>query len=213
MNLGDMKRRVWNIVGDESGLFIEAAELVDYINDGYNDLARRTKLLRDVSSINVVSGTAEYALPAGFILEKRVTFRGSRIKKTTIEMIDQVDWDKDLTTNTGIPVNYYIWGLKLGLYPTPNVTEASALKLYFTRLPLVALVADGDIPELPLDMHEDIVRYAVARSREQAEDFEVAQSTMGDYSQRAAVSTEQAQNQTDTSYPAVRDIDAEWGWF
>lgn len=217
MNLLQLKRRVRNIVGDEAGVFIEDEELLDYLNDGYYDMARRTKLLRDVSAINTVAGTAEYPLPAGFILEKRVTFNSTRIKKTTVEMIDQIDREKDLASNTGTPFNYYIWGLKLGLYPTPDQTEVGKLKLYYTRLPLVVLAVDADIPELPTDMHEDIVRYAVARCREQAEDYEVATSTMGEYTQRAAVSTEQAQNQTDTSYPAVRDIDSEmspWhgGW-
>lgn len=213
MNFGDIKKRVRNIVGDETGIFIETEELDMYVNDGYNDVARRTKILRDIATINIVAGTAEYSLPSNFIMEKRVTIENLRIRKTTIESIDSIDRSKDDPSNKGNSLAYYFWGSKIGLYPTPASAITGGLKVYYVRLPLTALAADADIPEIPVDMHEDIVRYAIARCREQAEDFEIAQANMGEYAQRVAVSTEQAQNLTDTSYPAVRDIDSDYGYF
>lgn len=214
LNFLEIKKRVRNIVGDEAGVFIEDEELGYYVNDGYYDMCRRTKLLRSISTINIVNGTSEYVLPAGFINEKRVTINNLRIRKTTIESIDTMDPSKDDPAIKGDPMFYYFRGLFLGLYPTPIASITGGMKLDYVRLPAAVLAADGDIPELPADMHEDIVVYAIARCREQSEDFQVAQTKMAEYAGRANISTEQAQNLADTTYPSIRDVESEFDtWF
>jgi hypothetical protein len=207
LNLGDIKRRARNIVGDESGVFLEDADLLDYANDGLVDLARKTEFLKTSTTISVVANTAEYALPADFIVEKRATLSGTSLRHSTLELLDQLDVGKDVAGNTDSPYFFYIWGNKVGLYPTPSTAVVNGLKIWYVQAPTL-LAADGDVPGLPIHMHEDIVRYVVARCREQADDLQGAGAAMGDYENRITLSKDQASNPDATSYPSIRDIDA-----
>lgn len=206
MLLSDIKRRVKNILGDDAGVYIEDVDIIDYANDGQMDIVRNTEILRTTGLISTVAGQAEYALPADFILAKRATYLLSKMSKTTVEEIDSMDLDKDTAGDTGTPQWYYISGNKIGLYPTPVGVVANAIRVTYVKTP-TALVNDADIPEIPVHMHEDIVRYVIMRAREQEEDYYLLQSTSSDYTKRLALSSDQANAGESSSYPSVRDID------
>lgn len=206
MNVGDIKRRVGNILGDDAGVYIEPVDIVDLANDGQIDIVRRTGILRTTAFISSIAGTAEYPLPADFILAKRATWMLTRLAKTTIEELDVLDVNKDVANNTDTPQYYYISGNKLGLYATPVASVANAVKVTYVRTPVV-LVGDADVPEIPVHMHEDIVRYCIMRAREQEEDYYLLQSSTADYEKRLGLSEDQANAGEASSYPAIRDID------
>lgn len=207
MNLADMKRRIQNIMGDDSGVFFEAVDLADLCNDAQMDIVRKTEILRTTSTISTIANQAEYALPADFIVEKRVTYLNLKMKKTTIDEID--DWldSKDDPTTAGTPSFYYLVGNKIGFYPTPVGAVANPIRVSYVKAP-ATLAADVDIPEIPVHMHEDIIRYVIARAREQSEQFDVAQVIMNDYDKRLGLSKDQAQNMAAATYPVVRDYDS-----
>ncbi len=207
MNAADLRRRIQNIMGDDSGVFFETVDLYDLCNDAQMDIVRKTEILRTTSTISTIANQPEYALPADFIVEKRVTYLNTRMKKTTIDVVD--DWldSKDDPSTASTPTFYYIVGNKIGFYPTPVGAVANPIKVTYVKAP-VALAADGDIPEIPVHMHEDIVRYALGRAREQSEQFEVAQAIMNDYDKRLGLSKDQAQSTAATTYPVIRDYDS-----
>lgn len=217
MNIGDIVRRVQNQLGDEAGVVIERGDILDYVNDAQTDISRRTDILRTTTTIPVVAGTEAYSLPITFISSKRVTWDGVALQSIAPEEIDVLDPNKDVasTTSSGPPSYFWITGNSIHLYPIPNATAPSSLKVTHSKTPTV-LVADTDEPDIPVHMHEDLVRYAIARSREQIEDYQAAVSVMAEYEKRVASSSEQAQNQESDSYPAVRDIEAGhnygYGW-
>lgn len=207
MNLGDIKRRVQNSVGDEAGVYIEGPDLVDYANDGQMDIARKTEILQTTALISTIINTDLYALPADLIRIVRVTYLNSDIRSTTLNEISQLDIDKDVAGNTGIPSLWYQAGNKIGLYPTPSAAVANSVKVTYVKSP-VALAADADIPEIPVHMHEDIVRFCIWRAKEQDEDIFLLSSLAGEYEKRVTLSQEQAENYDNQTYPSIRDIDA-----
>lgn len=209
MTLLDMIRRVSNAMGDEAQVFIEKPDIIDYCNDGQMDICRNTEILRTSGLISTVNGTEDYPLPADCINVKRVTFNLSVLKELSIEEINVIDPDRDIAGNTGPPSYYNISGNRIHLYPIPNISAANNIKIFYAKTP-VALVNDGDIPEIPSHMHEDIVTYAIARSREQAEDFQTAVTKMGEYKERMSSSKEDAFGGFGDSYPAVRDIEVDY---
>jgi hypothetical protein len=207
MNAADLRRRIQNIMGDDSGIFFETVDLYDLCNDAQMDIVRKTEILRTSAQISMIAAQPEYPLPVDFIVEKRVTYQGIRMKKTTIEEID--DWmdAKDDPSTAGNASFYYIVGNKIGFYPTPVGAVANAVRVTYVKAP-VLLAADVDIPEIPVHMHEDIIRYVLGRAREQSEQFDVAQAIMGDYDKRLGLSKDQAQSQAAASYPVIRDYDS-----
>lgn len=207
MNLGDIKRRVQNSVGDEAGVYIEGVDLADYANDGQMDIARKTEILQTSALISTIANTDLYALPADLIRIVRVTYLNSDIRSTTLAEISQLDIDKDVTVNSGTPSLWYQAGNKLGLYPTPSAAVANVLKVFYVKSPAL-LALDADVPEIPLHMHEDIVRFCIWRAKEQDEDIFLLSSLAGEYEKRVTLSQEQAENMDGETYPSIRDIDA-----
>lgn len=206
MNVGDIKRRATNMLGDDAKLVFEDADLLDYINDAQVDLARKTDILRGTSTINVVTGTESYALPIDFIEIQRVTYLGAKLRKTTWQEIDLFDPDKDMPGGGGVPTHYHREGILIYLYPVPSASATGALKVYYSKTPVV-LAGDADLPEIPLSMHEDLVLRVVGKGHEQVEDFQASLSKMTEYEKAITLSQEQAQEGTDESYPHIRDLE------
>jgi hypothetical protein len=210
LNVGDIKRRVSNQLGDDSLVVFEGPDLVDIINDVQTDIVRKTHCLYTTSLISTVSGTEDYPVPVDLIEIDRVTYQGTKLRQTTFQELDQYDPDRDTTTSSsqGIPSHFHVEGNRLFLYPVPSTSVANAVKIGYTKSP-ATLVIDGDVPEIPTYMHEDIVVGVIARGREQVEDYQAAISKMSEYNQRVSLSVEQAESGSDESYPAVRDIETE----
>jgi hypothetical protein len=189
-------------------LVFEAADLIDYINDAQIDICRKTDMLQGALTQNVQAGVEIYTLPVDFIEVQRVTYNGTKLYKTTWQEIDMLDPGKDQLTTEGVPDHYYRRGNTLYLYPIPATSVTNALKVYYSRTPVV-LANDTDTPELPIAMHEDICIRVIARGHEQVEDFQASQVKANEYNSAIAMSIEQAQEGSDESYPMIRDIEGQ----
>jgi hypothetical protein len=216
MNVGDIKRRATNMLGDDAKLVFEDVDLMDYINDAQVDLCRKTDILRGTLLLAINAGVESYALTSDVIDIQRVTYNGTKLYKTTWQEIDLFDPSKDITGlagagGAGVPTHYHREGMNIFLYPIPNFTQNASLRVYYSRTPAV-LAIDTDTPEIPLSMHEDLVLRVVGKGHEQVEDFQASLSKMTEYDKAITLSQEQSQEGSDESYPVVRDTEiGVWG--
>jgi hypothetical protein len=204
VNVADIKRRVTNVLGDDAKLIFEDADLLDMINDAQVDLCRKTGMLSSNLASDAVANKANYDLPLTAIEVKRVTFKGTRLIKTTWQELDMIDPGRDNTTGT--PTHFYVDGTDVYLYPTPSTLFAAALNIFYTRIPTV-LVNDTDSLEVPVAYHEDIVTRVIARGHEQVEDFQAAQVKVTEYNQAITLAQEQMMDSTEDSYSYIRDTE------
>lgn len=204
MNLGEIKTSVKRLFGDESGAQITDADIVRWANDGQVDIVRKTECLQKKTEFNVTANDESYDLPADSIRLRRVELDGKALSRVELEELDNVVPDRNVTgTSSGSPVVYYVWGQTLWLYPKPETAGTSNLDLFYLKRP-AALAVDADIPEIPVHMHEDIVRYCLARAKELDEEMEQARNIFMDYETRVMLSRDEAQNPENDTYPAVR---------
>lgn len=204
MNLGEIIKSVQRQLGDESEVQFEKADIKRWANDAQVDIARKTECLQEHSETSAVSEDGSYLLPADFIGLKRVSFDKSVIQPTTLDNADKSYPNRDRGEgSTGSPSTYYVWGRTLHLYPWPEQGGIANLDIWYYRAPK-ALAADEDIPEIPSWMHEDIVRYCIARGKELDEEDAQSQKAMTEYDVRVAESRHEAQNPQADSYPSVR---------
>lgn len=202
MNVGDIATRVYRQFGDESGAQIDEDDVIRWVNDAQMDIVRRTEILQKESPvIPVVADDDEYDPPADFMFARRITLDGYLLRRTSIEEMDAYEGNREADGITGSPDRYYLRGLKIVLYPIPEA--AGDLVVLYVRQP-VTVTGVGDIPEIPLYMHEDIVRYCLQRAKELNEDFEQAGIIGADYEQRTNKAREESQSSHGDSYPAVR---------
>lgn len=209
MNLGQIILSVQRQFGDESGAQIRRSDIKRWAHDAQIDIVRKTEVLQMHSETDVIKDDGSYDLPTDFIRLRRVTFDNIKLNRIELEELDDLAPDNQ-THGSSTPTIYYVWGQKLFLYPKPDKAGTGKLDVYYLKMP-DELSADQDVPEIPTHMHEDIVRYCLGRAKELNEDDAASQQIMFDYDARLALSRDEANNPSNNSYPAVRDIDTEYG--
>ena len=88
--------------------------------------------------INLVSGTSVYGLPSGTLTVQGVEVKNSGgnwavIKSTTYEEIRRVTAVDEYFKTDSIPSYYVVSGDVIELFPAPNFTQSSSLRVYFDR--------------------------------------------------------------------------------
>jgi hypothetical protein len=87
------------------------------------------------------------------------------------------EMDADFETVTGEAIFYILNGRSISLYRVPS--ESIQVRFSYQRRPL-ALVNDGDIPELPFEWHPIIMKGAIAKAM-QYEDNPNYSAALSDY--------------------------------
>lgn len=205
MNLADIRTRVKRIFGDESGAQINDADIDRWANDGQLDIVRRTECLQALLELNTTAADGSYDLPDDVIKVRRVTYDGVLLSRMELEELDGIHRSRDANTPVGTPSAYYIWARQLFLHPAPADGGTNNLDFYYVKTP-PALVSGTDIPAIPLQMHEDIVRYCLARAKELDEEFKQADQVWSDYLMRMSMSVDEQHSPNADSYPAVRTL-------
>ena len=167
MNLTALQNEVLNH-GFDSATF--SARITQYLNDALNLVCRRVDYYQDeaTNDYNTISGTALYALPAGWarVRSLRDTSRQVELIAVGLRDIDRA------STAQGAPAYYALDGANLHLYPTPD--NAYPLELRYWLLP-AQLVSGTDVPSIPADWHRILWYWAVKECYAAEDDSATAQ--------------------------------------
>lgn len=140
-----------------------------WINEGAQDIARRTETLQTRADVDVTNGTREYALPDDVIRVHRVEWNADN--ETQSYALEYRDWQNmdaiwytQQAVTTARPVYYTTWGfppsLQIVVYPIPYAN--GNLKVFYYRLPAVLTSNGSDVNaavEVPEGWADCIVDY------------------------------------------------------
>lgn len=209
MNLGEIKTSVKRQFGDESGAQISESDIVRWANDALRDIVRKVEITNQHRETAVIAGDAGYELPDSFMYIARVTLDNRLLPERKLRDLDLESRAVD-ETGSGTPESYYIWSNTLYLYPAPSTGGSSNLDIWYVSAP-TALLVDEDVPEIPAYMHEDIVRYCLARAKELDEDWQAAALLNNDYESRVMQARYEQSAQPVDSYPSIRTLPGDDG--
>jgi hypothetical protein len=213
MNVGDIRRRANNMLGDDAMVVFEALDMVDMINDAIVDICRKTGVITAIMALPTTASKEMYDVPTDAIEIKRITYKGTRLIRTTWQELDMIDPSRQPATGNpgtlGEPTKFYVDGNFFGLYPIPSVSTAPGLQIWYTQIPAL-VVNDTDIPGIPIAVHEDIVTRVIARGHELVEDYQAAQSKAAEYNQSITLTQQQLMDSTEETYPYIRDTEGPW---
>lgn len=173
---GQLLQSVRDRLNEATEGFFKDPMLRRWINEGAQDIARRTESLQERTDIDVDSGTREYSLPTNVIRVNRVEW--SADNETQSYSLEYRDWQNmdaiwysQQAVTTARPVYYTMWGfppsLKIVLYPIPY-TDGS-IKVFHYRLPTVlsdngsAVNTAVEVPEGWADCIVDYCEYMALR--------------------------------------------------
>lgn len=206
MNLEEIQTRVKRQFGDDSGSQITDADITRWANDAQVEIVRLTECLQIHAETNSVADDGSYDVPTDFIRLRRVSYDGEPLLRTNLEELEGLGLS---LSSTGAPTRYYLWGRKIFLHPAPSSAGSGNVDIYYLKRPDV-LENISDVPEIPVHLHEDIVRYCLARAKELDEEDAKAQEVMSDFSLRMMQAREEEFSNEQDSYAAVRALPGDY---
>lgn len=151
---------------EPTSTFWSDAELTRWLNEGQNDVCRRSECLRAEATIAVTSGTQTYTGPTDLVRATALEWHpDSSNNQYPLLYRDRHSadslWGTGQATGEGTPQIWTSWGyppsFTITVYPTPN--EDGNLLLAYYKLPST-LVNGGDAVGVPSGWEDLVVEYA-----------------------------------------------------
>lgn len=195
--------RVRRELEEDTATVWEDASLTQFANDGYADLAMKSRDLMDEQYADVVANQADYVLP-DYTVEP-VTVVCNAIP---LEMMDKRTYVREAAVNTsaGSPAYYAVFNGCIWLYPTPSASVAGALRFWRSYRP-APYTSASDTTLTPFGgEHDDAVAaFVKARCFEQIGDLEQAKWFQSLYD-REAEEAEYEGAKAGTGFTAPREV-------
>ena len=151
------------------------------INQAIRDLSTQFNwaFLQTSSTITLVDGTAEYALPSDFSHLQVAIRSDCACPMQQIPPQDAVArWASDAESDK--PDHFYLWGDNMVVTPTPGGASLPTITLLYYRQPTV-LSNDTDEPEFHPQFHLLLAEFAAAKVWEREEDLSRSEYYMERY--------------------------------
>jgi hypothetical protein len=150
------------LIGDPSNVQWTATQKQAKIQEWQERFVVDTKALKDVQTVTLISGTAEYDLPTDILDVIRVSHNGLKLERMSEFDMDVAN-DSDWASESGTPKKYLVDidpnNKKIRVYPIPQGADTSAsLIIEFVKIPPV-LSTDAAVP---FDSHTLLTPYHMA---------------------------------------------------
>jgi hypothetical protein len=191
--------------GLNDGPQVNRARIQQWVNEGQFQIARQVEgpEFQQNQTIQMISGTYIYALPAGFARVQDLSYPALSYR---LAPVDIQDFDMINVANvSGPPSRYALDQGNLLLAPNPNSTDT--LMLRYIGIP-ATLVNDTDIPALNPNYLHLLVNYALFRAFDAEDDYEAKQNFLTQYKNDLADYASDVQWR-DVDRPMV--VDGCWG--
>lgn len=205
--MGDVIRQVQRLFGDTFEVQINVADIKDWANEAMLQIVRQAETNQASASFTYGPTTDGVALPTQFIGEKRVTFNGLALDKSSINELDDLG---AAPTDSGTPIMFYTWGPKMYIWPPPASSVTNGLIIWYIEAPNRVDDVNVQLP-IPLVFHMDVVRMCLIRARELNEDYEQARVLKAEVDANLGQVRYDQENRARETFPVVRDDPADWG--
>lgn len=200
MLVSEITTAVQRIYGDESFTVLEQADIIRWINDGQLDIVRKTGCLITEVTANTAASTTSYTLPTNFLFAKQVML--NYVPLIEFDLESNQFQSTSLAANA-LPTNAYMISEGNIYFPYNQVLSVVPYRMWYVKRPTTVTVV-GDTPEIPVQFHEDLVRFCLARAEEMNGDFDAADRFAGDYNGRVLQARADTFMKSSNSFPAVR---------
>lgn len=182
LTVSDIFVRVQRAFGDESGVQVTEEDCLRWINDAQREVVmQHAGLLMKEGFIDTESGTAEYTLPTDCFTLNFVGYRDSTtssyysLRWLPESAMNQYanGWDGNDFSAAYPQVYMKDTNDKIILFPRPDRSVASGIKLTYARYPIDLTDAEDAI-DLPFYYHSYVEHFCMMKAYEKDEDWESA---------------------------------------
>ena len=197
---GNVLRAVRRTFGDESGVQLDSADILQWANDAQQAINTKNKIFKAKSTALSVEGQASYAFPVELIQQvESLTYDGQLLQ--AIEMNTALSDLQD--EETGAPVAWYEWAGDFTLYPTPNAVKN--IVLYYTRYPTSLTGDEEQHLDVPDKYYQAVIDYVLWKAYELDEDWTGAQFKEQQFRGALEEQAEEEREVAHMTYPVIQD--------
>jgi hypothetical protein len=181
MIVSDIIMRVRRIFGDEAAVQVTDDDVMRWINDGQVEIVKKNDgALQKTSLLNIVVNQAQYTMPTDMLILRSLRFKATAdlsfntLKYMSIQQFDEAidGWD-GTALSTGTPQFFNVYEGKATLFPIPDASSTSGLKVLYNQQP-ATVTTTSDALALPLIYHNSLVKYCMWMASLLDEDHEPA---------------------------------------
>ncbi len=189
--LTEVKRKF----GDTSGVQVQDADIIGWINDAQRDIAEREEILKGRATFSSVVAQADYPSPITNVLEVySLHYDGEVIPNVTFEQAEQEYISKAASNDqAAVPRIWYSFGGTITFYPAP--TTVATVTMFYSALPGTVALAT-DLLTVPDRWYNAVVHYCLMQAYELDEDWQANQA-------KSQMYTEELQAQAEHSAAAA----------
>ena len=201
-----VKRAVKRTFGDEAGVQLGDADILQWANDAQQAINTKNKIFKAKSTTQSVAGQASYTFPVELIQQvESLTYDGSPLRP--VEMAEaqlRIQGTDPHGEQAGTPVCWYEWAGEFVLYPTPD--DVKDIALYYTRYPTPLSGSDEEFLDVPDKYFQAVVDYILWKCYEMDEDWNGAQLKENHFRGALEEQAEEEREVAHMTYPTISEV-------
>lgn len=179
MNTQDVITRAKRTFGDESGVQLEDADVIRWINDAQQEIIMHNEgVLETTGLVDTVVDQDEYLFPTDLFILRSLRYKDDdMLSYSHIDFKNLQEFDNFINGWDGTyygarrPYIYTTYDRTIFLFPRPNKSTTDGLKILYSQRP-TEVTAGIDPLALPIQYHNAIVKYVLTKAYEMDEDYE-----------------------------------------
>jgi hypothetical protein len=204
-NVSDVLTSVKRQFGDESGVEINDADIIRWINDGQREIVDQNNTINQkLAKTDVIANQDTYALSADPNLTNisRITsvrFNNVLLRAITVQEAENYAIGDG---NTGDPTAWFEEEGNLILYPKPTTGYPLGLTFRFTALP-TKVTTTSDALTIPDSYYSALVQYCLLQAYELDENPQMAQMKQSQFEKTLGIHSNRTVAQN-SDFPTIR---------
>lgn len=197
--------------GDEAGVQLTDADILGWINSGQLEICERNKVIKALSTTDVVADQADYTLTGLNVMQiESIHYNGGVLPGQEFAQAQKTI--NDATSGTGVtnvftdPVLWYLWANTITLWPTPAALITDGLKIYYTKMPvdLTDLTETLSIPDKYYNM---LCYWVMSKAYELDEAFAEADAQLQYFERGLDSRNEEERTAQQVTYPTITFVE------
>jgi hypothetical protein len=203
--------RVRRTFGDDDSVQIKDTDILAWVNAAQNAIATdNEELLETVATADIVAGQADYSSPPDLNILRSLMYNNFRLRGLSFAQFNEyLDGFKATSSQGGYgngnPEVFMVYGGTITLFPTPNQSITSGLKIYYAKYPPTVSTLTDNL-SVPDRYFEPVVSYVLKQAYEMDENLWMVDLKNQDYTQKVQKLKGQEKVTSNEYYPTITTL-------
>lgn len=188
--------------GDESGVQVTDDDIIRWINQGQEEIFRRSEPVKSEAVTDMTSGVTNYTMPSDVLKVQSLLVNNKPLERKSYQEAEEyILYNDPDNSQTGTPLIWYEWAGTFILWPVPDATQTGAIKIRYIKA-ATKVSATTDILAVPDPYYNRLLEFVLSQAYELDEDWSAASTKAEQFGTNLDAQANQDSVSTNT-YPRI----------